>query len=123
MSERTEESLKARVRETPLIERLNESRKRIAAMCSERRGPKMTIPVEHYDDDFFICTTLEDARDEVARLRGIMEEAASAPGKDWLEWQLKLGAALTPQGKGQQVLKSGQSQEISSYAEGKGGGA
>ena len=31
-------------------------------------------------------------------------------------------AALTPQGKGQQVLKSGQSQEISSYAEGKGGG-
>jgi len=40
-------------------------------------------------------------RDEVARLRGIMEEAASAPGKDWLEWQLKLGAALTPQaGKG-----------------------
>jgi len=69
MSERTEESLKARVRETPLIERLNESRKRIAAMCSERRGPKMTIPVEHYDDDFFICTTLEDARDEVARLK------------------------------------------------------
>ncbi len=65
---------------------------------------------------------LQALRDEVARLRGIMEEAASAPGKDWLEWQLKLGAALTPQGKGQQVLKSGQSQEISSYAEGKGGG-
>jgi len=65
---------------------------------------------------------LQALRDEVARLRGIMEEAASAPGKDWLEWQLKLGAALTPQGKGQQVLKSGQSQEISSYAEGKRGG-
>ena len=65
---------------------------------------------------------LRALRAENARLRGIMEEAASAPGKDWLEWQLKLGAALTPQGKGQQVLKSGQSQEISSYAEGKGGG-
>lgn len=73
MSERTEESLKARVRETPLIERLNESRKRIAAMCSERRGPKMTIPVEYYDDDFFICATLEDARDEVARLAKLKE--------------------------------------------------
>lgn len=72
MSERTEESLRARVRETPLIERLNESRKRIAAMCSERRGPRMTIPVQHYDDDFFICTTLEDARDEVARLRACL---------------------------------------------------
>lgn len=70
------------------------------------------VMIEHY----------QALRDEVARLRGIMEEAASAPGKDWLEWQLKLGAALTPQGKGQQVLKSGQSQEISSYAEGKGGG-
>jgi hypothetical protein len=66
--------------------------------------------------------TPAELRDENTRLRGIMEEAASAPGKDWLEWQLKLGAALTPQGKGQQVLKSGQSQEISSYAEGKGGG-
>ena len=43
---------------------------------------------------------LQALRDEVARLRGIMEEAASAPGKDWLEWQLKLGAALTPQGGG-----------------------
>ncbi len=74
MSERTEESLKARVRETPLIERLNESRKRIAAMCSERRGPKMTIPVQHYDDDFFICTTLGDARDEVARLREALKD-------------------------------------------------
>ena len=48
------------------------------------------VMIEHY----------QALRDEVARLRGIMEEAASAPGKDWLEWQLKLGAALTPQGKG-----------------------
>lgn len=94
MSERTEASLKARVRKTPLGERLAECRRRIGKMCSERRGPRMTIPAEHDDDDFYICTTLEDARDENARLRRVVEAAASAPGKDWLEWQLKLGAAL-----------------------------
>ena len=101
MSERTEESLKARVRETPLIERLNESRKRIAAMCSERRGPKMTIPVEHYDDDFFICTTLEDARDEVARLREALKTYAECSdgctcGDGWSHDPAQ--ATLTPQG-------------------------
>lgn len=106
MSERTEESLKARVRETPLIERLNESRKRIAAMCSERRGPKMTIPVEYYDDDFFICATLEDARDEVARLRGAIMWALgytdfrareNGEGPYWWRPELRRRAALTPE--------------------------
>ncbi len=102
MSERTEESLKARVRETPLIERLNESRKRIAAMCSERRGPKMTIPVEYYDDDFFICATLEDARDEVARLRGALQTIATWDARSTSQRiQTFAQAALTPQaGKG-----------------------
>jgi len=104
MSERTEESLKARVRETPLIERLNESRKRIAAMCSERRGPKMTIPVEHYDDDFFICTTLEDARDEVARMRTALEQAGDDICSEFCgsgpchKKCMAVQAALTPQG-------------------------
>ncbi len=102
MSERTEESLKARVRETPLIERLNESRKRIAAMCSERRGPKMTIPVEYYDDDFFICATLEDARDEVARLRGALERIAKYGDNGICPYGCDTPhiaqAALTPQG-------------------------
>lgn len=59
--ESREELLKASVRQMPLAERLKECRRRIANMCSERRGPKMTIPVQYYDDDFFICTTLEDA--------------------------------------------------------------
>ena len=106
MSERTEESLKARVRETPLIERLNESRKRIAAMCSERRGPKMTIPVEYYDDDFFICATLEDARDEVARLTKSLAWALKHVPKGGTGTyacslafaENALAAALTPQG-------------------------
>ena len=32
--------------------------------------------------------------EELAQLKTLVEEAASAPGKDWLEWQLKLGKAL-----------------------------
>src|SRR5258706_16091621 len=44
-----------------LIERLKECQKRIGKMCSEERPPKMTIPVQWNDDDFFISTTLQDA--------------------------------------------------------------
>jgi hypothetical protein len=44
-----------------LLERLQDSRRRIGKMCSERRGPRMTIPVNWADDDFFICLAIEDA--------------------------------------------------------------
>ena len=57
----TQEQLEARVRKTDLLVRLEECQRRIAKMCSEHRGPKMTIPVQWDDDDFFICTTLRDA--------------------------------------------------------------
>lgn len=66
---RTEETLKARVRETPLTDRLSECRKRIGKMCAERRAPRMCIPVQHDDDDFFICTTLADAQATVEALQ------------------------------------------------------
>lgn len=57
-----EQMLKQRVRDSgTLVERLEESRRRIAKMCSERRGPRMSIPIDWSDDDFFICLTLEDA--------------------------------------------------------------
>lgn len=45
----------------PLMDRLKEARERIGKMCSERRGPRMSIPVQWYDDDVFICKTIEDA--------------------------------------------------------------
>jgi hypothetical protein len=66
MSESTKELskleiLKARVRETPLPERLIRSRLMLAKMCSERRPPRMSIPVYHEDEDFYISTTLADA--------------------------------------------------------------
>ena len=67
--ERTKETLEARVRETPLVDRLKECQKRIGNMCAELRGPKMSIPVEYYDDDFYICTTLADAQAMVEALQ------------------------------------------------------
>jgi hypothetical protein len=57
----TREQLEARVRETDLLSRLEECQRRIGRMCSEGRSPKMSIPVQWDDDDFFICTTLRDA--------------------------------------------------------------
>ena len=67
--ERTKETLEARVRETPLVDRLKECQQRIGNMCAELRGPKMSIPVEYYDDDFYICTTLADAQATVEALQ------------------------------------------------------
>lgn len=60
------EELERRVREMPLAERLIKSRKLVAKMCSEKRPPKMSIPVHHTDEDFFICTTLKDALELIA---------------------------------------------------------
>ena len=56
------DELEARVRQTPLSERLDECRTRIGKMCSEGRPPRMCIPVQWDDDDFYISTTLADAQ-------------------------------------------------------------
>jgi hypothetical protein len=58
---KTIEDLKAKVRETPLKERLAMCKTMIGNMCSKVRPPKMTIPVHWEDEDIFINTTLEDA--------------------------------------------------------------
>jgi hypothetical protein len=55
------EQLEERIRKTPLLERLKESRVMVGKMCSEGRSPKMSIPAQPYDEDMFICTTLKDA--------------------------------------------------------------
>lgn len=60
------EELRQKVRDFgPLVDRLNECRSKIGSMCSQRRGPTMSIPVQWDDDDFFISTTLKDAMDEL----------------------------------------------------------
>ena len=71
--ERTDE-LKERIRQQPLNDRLEESRRRIGDMCSKGRCPKMTIPVQHDDDDFYINTTLADAQATIAALQARVQE-------------------------------------------------
>lgn len=61
----TEEKLKTRVREIPLKERTKMCRKMIGDMCSKGRPPKMTIPVQWDDEDFFINTTLKDLENTI----------------------------------------------------------
>ena len=56
------DELEAQVRKTSLRERLDECRTRIGKMCSEGRPPRMCIPVQWDDDDFYISTTLADAQ-------------------------------------------------------------
>ena len=71
--ERTDE-LKERIRQQPLNDRLEESRRRIGDMCSKGRCPKMTIPVQHDDDDFYINTALADAQATIAALQARVQE-------------------------------------------------
>lgn len=63
----TQATLEARLRETPLAERLSESTSRIGKMCSEGRCPAMSIPVRETDDDFYISTTIRDAASALAQ--------------------------------------------------------
>ena len=69
----TQELLEQKVRESgSLVERLESCRARIAAMCKEGRPPKMTIPVQWNDDDFFISVTLKDAEQSLHLTGGIL---------------------------------------------------
>lgn len=76
------EELEKRVRSSgSLSERLDKCREMIAGMCKERRPPKMSIPVQWDDEDFFINTTIKDAlefEDLLVSARAIAERK----GKD-----------------------------------------
>ncbi len=61
------ERLEAKVREIPLLERLKMAENIIGKMCSEQRPPRMSVPVQPDDEDFFILTTLTDATDQIEK--------------------------------------------------------
>lgn len=108
-----EEELNARIREIPLSDRLDRSNSMIAKMCSQHRGPKMTIPVQWDDEDYFICLSVKDAKKKIdalvaenARLREAVEFAMSVLKANGV-WELsekmaleKLVAALAEPAKG-----------------------
>lgn len=64
---RTTDQLEARIRQVPLTERLKMANSMISKMCGQGRPPKMTIPVQWDDEDFFISVTLRDAIEEIER--------------------------------------------------------
>lgn len=72
----TKEKLESRVREQDLLTRLEECQRRIGKMCSEGRCPRMSIPVQYDDDDFYIVTTLREAIHQVVDQRGHPEKAS-----------------------------------------------
>lgn len=54
-----------------------------------------------------LAARIEQTEAQLRQVREVMEAAASAPGKDWLEWQLKLGEALAAQDAGTQRQTTG----------------
>ena len=61
-----------------LIARLRQVRERIAAMCSERRGPRMSVPADpEHDDDLFIANAADAAADALAAADRRETEAAA----------------------------------------------
>ena len=82
------DELEAQVRKTSLRERLDECRTRIGKMCSEGRPPRMCIPVQWDDDDFYISTTLADAQRALDALQ------AQLAGKDTVILQMGKQAAV-----------------------------
>jgi rubredoxin len=61
MADERLEAIKTVIRQTPLEERLTEGRDLISKLCSQGRPPRMSIPVNAADEDFFLIVTLEDA--------------------------------------------------------------
>lgn len=64
----TEKKLLGRLRETSLRERIEIAQAMIGHMCRDGRPPKMSIPVQWADEDFYITNTLADA---AARIEGL----------------------------------------------------
>jgi hypothetical protein len=57
--------LKDRLRQIPIKDRLATCREMIGKMCKEKRPPRMTIPVQWNDEDFFISNTIADVLKEI----------------------------------------------------------
>lgn len=68
MSDKLQNLIDLLYKGAPLQERIEESAKMIGMMCSESRPPKMSIPAQWYDEDFYITETLKQAGRRIADL-------------------------------------------------------
>jgi len=71
----TEEKLLGRLRETSLRERIEIAQAMIGHMCKDGRPPKMSIPVQYADEDFYITITLGDAAARIKELEALRDLA------------------------------------------------
>lgn len=83
----SQEEYEQRVRDSDLLEvRLDKCHTMIGNMCKERRPPKMTIPLQWSDEDFYISVTIADAIKELGRLRGERDKYSQyLSPEDWEE--------------------------------------
>ena len=55
------DKLNLTIRQTPLLERLEQAQRMISKMCAKGRCPEMSVPVQATDEDVFITLALSDA--------------------------------------------------------------
>ncbi len=73
---KTLEDVKAQVRGSGFLsDRINACKNMIGKMCSEGRPPRMSVPVEFWNEDIFIVTTMEDAQAELAAAKAELDQA------------------------------------------------
>ena len=94
----SQEELEKRVRDSgSLVERLDKCHEMIGKMCKEGRPPKMTIPVQWHDEDFFISVTLQDA---IRAQHGVHPTLLESPQnyETWLRSEFeRMGFEFKPQ--------------------------
>lgn len=85
------------VYQTDLLKRLENAERRMGAICSERRGPRMSIPAKPYDDDLFICAALRDARQQLSAAQTTAPSPLSARLAEALRTMIYETTHLSPE--------------------------
>lgn len=98
----TAEKYLASLREIPLQERIVRSQEMIGQMCKESRPPKMTIPLQWQDEDYYITNTLADAAARIQALEALAEKDAARIR--WITDHPKTYAEMTQRFAGEALI-------------------
>ena len=70
------------IRQTPLLDRLEQARRMIGRMCADGRCPRMSVPVQETDEDVYISLTLRDAAAMITQLNWEVETVSDFLDKE-----------------------------------------
>ena len=70
------------IRQTPLLERLEQSQSMISKMCADGRYPRMSVPVRASDEDVFISLKLGDEAALIKQLNWEIETVSDYLDKE-----------------------------------------